>query len=97
MPNSARAFSRAVASNSTLVRSTPLGMTATFRGRRPHLTSRSRTAGDTATVISDMASVARYRARTLAVIFRRSRCVSPIECSVLRMTGTPASQAAGRP
>ena len=48
-------------------------------------------------VVSESISVARYRARTPRVIFRRSRCVSPIECSVLSTTGVPASQAADRP
>ena len=48
-------------------------------------------------VASERRSVARYSARTPAVIRRRSRCVSPMECSVLTTTGVRASQAAGRP
>jgi len=58
---------------------------------------RVRTVSETATVICENRPVARYRARTAAVIGRRSRCVSPIECSVDTTTGVPASHAAGRP
>ncbi len=72
-------------------------MTVTRLGRIPHFSSRSRTVPETATVMSESISVPRYRARTLGVIRRRSRCVSPIECSVLSTTGVPASQAAARP
>jgi hypothetical protein len=39
---------------------------------------------------------ARYSARTELVILRRSRCVSPIECSVVTITGVRARRAAGR-
>ena len=48
-------------------------------------------------VMSDRNSVPRYSARTPGVIRLRSRCVSPMECSVLSTTGVAASQAAGRP
>ena len=41
-------------------------------------------------VMSENSPVARYRARTPPVIGRRSRWVSPIECSVLTTTGAPA-------
>ncbi len=96
-PNSARTRRRAVSSNATRCRSTPFGMTVTRFGRTPHFSSRSRTVPDTAIVMSDSSSVPRYRVRTPSVIRLRSRCVSPIECSVLSTTGVPASQAADRP
>ncbi len=72
-------------------------MTVTRFGRTPQFSSRSRTVPETAMVMSESSSVPRYRARTPGVIFRRSRWVSPIECSVLSTTGVPASQAADRP
>ncbi len=67
-----------------------------FRSGTPQRTSRSRTTSATAMVASEVSSEARYRARTEVVIRRRSMCVSPMECSVVTMTGTRASRAAGR-
>jgi len=71
-------------------------MTVTFCSGTPHLTSRSLTAPDTAMVMSENSPVPKYSARTPGVIrCSPSRCVSPIECSVLTTTGTPAIRAAG--
>ena len=96
-PNSARTRARATGSNATRPRSTPFGITVTFRDGTPQPVIRAATMADTATVICENHPVARYSARTPAVILRRSRCVSPIECSVETTTGVPASHAAGRP
>ncbi len=97
MPSSARTFSLLPASNATRCRSTPFGITVSFLALMPQPVIRSRTAADTAMVMSENSSVPRYRACTGRVILRRSRWVSPMECSVLSTTGVPASQAAGRP
>jgi hypothetical protein len=96
MPNCSRTWARLAGSKDRVVKSSPFGMTVILRAGTPQCTSRSRTTSATAMVASEVSSDARYRARTEALIFRRSIWVSPMECSVVTMTGVRASRAAGR-